>query len=482
MPLLASLIAAVAILAAAPFAYAEEGWIQSDQTGQIPKSELVDTYSVNASALNFRNGASTGDQALGSLLRGAYLKKLDETVNSVEGRTWFQVQDKGAKIGWVAAEYLDPVADRLLAVEGAAKFLDGLGDPQIAGAFPAIDEIKAGFLFGAPIGDAGWNYAHNRGRLALEELPFVTETSYIESVTGDDDVILAAIEQLIADGNNVIFTTSFGHMDATMEAARRHPEIIFMHCSGYKTERNAGTYFGRMYEARYLTGVLAGLMTETKVLGFVAAMPTPNVLMGINAFALGAQTMQPDVDVNVEWTGTWYGPDIETEKAEILLDRGADVLTIEQDSPAVIQAAAKRGKFSIGYQSDMSLFAPDYVLTSAVYTWGSVYQAIAQDIHNGRWQNDNVWMTMAEGAVDLEGTIESLPKPVTDMIADQKERIENGTFEVFTGPIQDQEGRIRLQGRETMSEADLLSMDYLVRGVIAEMPESPDAPADAETD
>lgn len=471
---------ALSILGVAQLAYGQEGWIQSDQTGQVRKSELAETYFVNAGALNFRNGASTEDSAIGSLLRGTYLKKLAETVNSVEGRTWFEVQREDGDIGWVAAEYLEPVADRLLAVEGAAKFLDRLADPSIAAAFPPVGEIKAGFLFGAPIGDAGWNYAHNRGRLALEELPFVAETSYIESVAGEDEVILAAIEQLIAEGNNLIFTTSFGHMDATMEAARRYPNIIFMHCSGYKTEPNAGTYFSRMYEARFLSGVMAGLMTETNVLGFVAAMPTPNVLMGINAFTLGAQTMQPDVEVQVEWTGTWYGPDIETEKADILLDRGADVLTIEQDSPAVIQAAAKRGKFAIGYQSDMSLFAPDKVLTSAVYTWGPVYKAIAQDIHDGRWKNDNVWMTMAEGAVDLEGTLGSLPEPVTAMIDEQKARIEDGSFAVFSGPIQDQDGQVLVQGRDVMSDADLLSMDYLIRGVVGDMPESPDAPADAE--
>ena len=457
------------------------GWLQSDQTGKVEKSELEQIYVVNTRALNFRGEPSVDNAPLRSLAKGAFLKKLDETINSVERRTWYRVIWKTGEEGWVASEYLTPVSDMLWMVEGAAKFADRLASPTVASAtLPALDDIRAGFLYVGPIGDAGWTYAHEKGRQAMAELPYVTAATYVESVPGDPDLVLEAIDKLVAEGHNVIFTTSFDHMDPTVEAARRYPDVIFMNCSGYKTERNAGTYFGRMYQARYLTGLLAGIMTQSNELGYVAALPTPDVVHGINAFTLGAQSVNKDVDVRVEWTNTWYGPDIEGEKAEVLLDQGADVLAMEQDSPAVIQAAAKRGKYAIGYQSDMSLFAPELTLTSATYEWAPIYLNIAEQLHEGTWQPENIWWGLKEGAVSLAPMAEAVPQAVRDLVESEKAQIIEGSLRIFEGPIQDADGQIRVPARSVMSDADLLSMDYFVRGVTGEMPAMPETPADAE--
>lgn len=456
------------------------GWLQSEETGKVAKSELEQTYVVDTRALNFREGASVDTAAIGKLDQGAFLKKQGQTNNSEERRTWYRVVRQDGKEGWVASEYLSPVSETLWMIDGAVTFVDGLGSPSaISSARPALDEIRAGFLYVGPIGDAGWTFAHEKGRQAMEDFPYVKAATYVESVPGDADLVLQAIDKLVADGHNVIFTTSFDHMDPTIEAARRYPDVVFMNCSGYKTERNAGTYFGRMYQARYLTGLLAGIMTQSSTLGYVAALPTPDVVHGINAFALGAQSVNEDVEVKVEWTNTWYGPDIEGEKAEALLDQGADVLAMEQDSPAVIQAAAKRDKYAIGYQSDMSLFAPELTLTSAVFEWAPIYLDIAEKLHEGTWESETIWWGLKEGAVGLAPMADVVPEAVRNLIDSELGQIVEGNLRVFEGPIQDADGELRVPARSVMSDADLLSMDYFVSGVTGDLPTLPETPDDA---
>ena len=212
--------------------------------------------------------------------------------------------------------------------------------------------VKAAFVYVSPVGDAGWTLAHDNARLAVDELDYV-ETAYTESVPEGADAE-RTISQYVRQGYNLIFTTSFGYMDPTITVAAGSPDVTFMHCSGFKTADNVGTYFGRMYQPRYLSGMIAGKMTESNVLGYVAAHPIPEVIRGINAFALGARAVNPDVKVHVVWTQTWYDPAKEREAAESLLDVGADVIAQHQDTPAPQQAAEKRGNYSIGYNSDMT--------------------------------------------------------------------------------------------------------------------------------
>ena len=226
----------------------------------------------------------------------------------------------------------------------------------------AAEDMKVGFVYVSPIGDAGWSYAHDVGRQAVEAMDGVT-TAYVESVPEGPDSE-RVMQNMARKDFKVIFATSFGYMDSMLKVAKRFPDVIFMHCSGFKLAPNMGNYFGRIYQARYLSGMVAGDMTKSNILGYVAAFPIPEVIRGINAFTLGAQAVNPEVQVRVVWTKTWYDPATEKEAAKSLLDVGADVIAQHQDSPGPQEAAQERGAYSIGYNSDMSAFAPKAPLPS----------------------------------------------------------------------------------------------------------------------
>lgn len=447
----------------------ETGWIQSDKTERVDKASLELTYMVRARALNFRPQPSTESIPLRTLQRGEFLSKLGQTFNDIERREWYQVIKADGEEGWVASEYLTPVRDAVWLVEGAAGFISRIGAQSPAADTPAVNEIRAGFVYVGPVGDAGWTYQHDLGRKALEELPYVTRTSFVESIPEDDQLVGEAIEGLVSEGHNLIFTTSYGYMDPTIQAAKKFDEVVFMHASGFKTADNAGTYFGRMYQARFLTGVVAGSMTQSDIVGYVAAFPIPEVVRGINAFTLGAQSVNPDVQVRVLWTHTWYGPGVEREQAEKLLDYGADVLTMHQDSPAVVQAAEQRNKFAIGYHSDMSIFAPNAILTSAVWDWGVIYRQVAEALKNGTWQPNQIWWGLTEGVVRLAPLSNLVPKEMADLVVARQQELVEGRSRVFEGPIRDSDGVVRVPSRQIMTDADLLTMDFFVLGVKGEL-------------
>ena len=437
------------------------GYIAFDQ---VDPEALDETLVVNVRALNFRPSPTLAEDPVSVVREGSFLLKSGETFNQEENITWLKAVRADGLEGWVSAAYVDRVEDALDRVEGAAAFLASLDQPEDA-AIAAVDEIKAGFVYPAPIGDAGWAYSHDNGRQALETLPFVTKTSYIESVPEDHELVVAALEDLVADGNNLIFGTSYGYMDPMMEVAKRHPDVVFMHSSGFKTEPNAGTYFGRIYEARYLSGIVAGAMTESNIIGFVAAFPIPQVIRGINAFTLGAQSVNPEIQVKVDWTNTWYGPGVEKETAERLMDGGADVITIHQNSPSAMQAAQQRGVHAIGYHSDMQAFAPDAVLTSVVWNWGGLYKQVASDMADGDWTSEQIWSGLDEGVVGLAPLADEVPADVQLLVEQRQDGLINKSLRIFEGPIRDAKGEIRVPSGKVMSDADLLTMDYYVLGV-----------------
>ena len=347
------------------------------------------------------------------------------------------------------------------------------GAPEEAAPEAAATEgtaVKAAFVYVSPVGDAGWTLAHDKGRLAIDELDYV-ETAYTEAVPEGADAE-RTISQYVRQGYNLIFTTSFGYMDPTITVAAGAPDVTFMHCSGFKTADNVGTYFGRMYQPRYLTGMIAGKMTKSNVLGYVAAHPIPEVIRGINAFALGARSVNPDVKVNVVWTQTWYDPAKEREAAESLLDVGADVIAQHQDTPAPQQAAEKRGNYSIGYNSDMTEFAPDAHLTAPVWNWGVIYKKVAEEVHNGTWTSYQYWGGLADGVVGLAPYSDLVPQEVRDMVEAKKAEIVAGSWDVFTGPINDNAGEEKVAEGATMSDSDMLGMNFLVEGVVGSVPES----------
>ena len=334
--------------------------------------------------------------------------------------------------------------------------------PQLATA--EEKKIKTGFIYVGPVGDAGWTYAHDEGRKAMETLPFVEPSTYIESVPEGAESA-RVITGLVRKGHNLIFTTSFGYMDATLDVARRNKDVVFMHCSGYKTAENVGNYFGRMYEPRYLSGIVAGKMTKANVIGYVAAFPIPEVIRGINAFTLGVQSVNPKAEVRVVWTQTWFDPGIERDAADSLLDVGADVLAMHQDAPATLQAAEARNAFVIGYNSDMRDFAPNAFLTAPVWNWGPLYSKIAQEVKDGTWKSESIWWGMKEALVQLAPISDRVPADVKALVEEQAAAIKSGALHPFAGPVTDQDGTVQVAAGATPDDGHLLGMSYFVKGV-----------------
>jgi len=331
-------------------------------------------------------------------------------------------------------------------------------------------QIQAGFIYVGPVGDAGWTYAHDQGRQEMEKLPFVKENStFIESVPEGAESA-RVISGLVRKGANLVFTTSFGYMDATIDVASRNKDVVFMHCSGFKTAENVGTYFGRMYEPRYLSGIVAGKMTQKNVIGYVAAFPIPEVIRGINAFTLGVQSVNPQAEVKVVWTQTWFDPGIERDAADSLLDVGADVLAMHQDAPATLQAAEARGAYVIGYNSDMREFAPNAFLTAPIWNWGALYTKLAKEVNDGTWKSTQIWDGMQQGLVELADFNAKVPADVQALVAEKAAAIKAGSLHPFAGPIKDQTGKEVVAAGKTHSDGELLGMSYFVQGVQGTIP------------
>lgn len=327
----------------------------------------------------------------------------------------------------------------------------------------AAKEMKVGFVYVSPIGDAGYSYAHDVGRQAVEAMDGVT-TSYVESVPEGPDserVIL----NMARKGYDVIFATSFGYMDPMLKVAKQFPKVAFLHCSGFKMADNMSNYFGRIYQARYLSGIVAGSMTKSNVIGYAAAFPIPEVIRGINAFTLGAQSVNPDVTVRVVWTKTWYDPATEKEAAKSLLDVGADVIAQHQDSPGPQEAAQEKGVYSIGYNSDMSAFAPKSHMTAPVWNWGPYYTKVVEQVRNGTWKAESAWPGLKEGIVDLAPFGAMVPQNVQDKVNKEKADIIGGK-KIFTGPIKDQKGAVKIAGGVAATDKELLGMTWFVKGVV----------------
>jgi len=327
----------------------------------------------------------------------------------------------------------------------------------------AAKELKVGFVYVSPIGDAGYSYAHDVGRQAVEAMDGVT-TSYVESVPEGPDserVIL----NMARKGYDVIFATSFGFMDPMLKVAKQFPKVAFLHCSGFKTADNMSNYFGRMYQARYLSGIVAGSMTKSNVIGYVAAFPIPEVIRGINAFTLGVQSVNPDVTVRVVWTKTWYDPATEKEAAKSLLDVGADVIAQHQDSPGPQEAAQEKGVYSLGYNSDMSAFAPKAHMTAPVWNWGPYYTKVVEQVKNGTWKAESAWPGLKEGIVDLAPFGPMVSQDLQDKVNKEKAEIAAGK-KIFVGPIKDQKGDVKIGDGITAKDGELLGMTWFVEGVI----------------
>ncbi len=322
------------------------------------------------------------------------------------------------------------------------------------------EELKVAFVHVGPTSDKGWSWAHDQGAKYLEANMDNVNVTTLESIPEGADS-LRVFEDLIADGNTLIFGTSFGYMDPMLEAAAAHPEVTFLHATGYKTADNMGTYFGAAEEGRYLAGMVAGSVTETNLIGYVAAFPIPEVLRGINAFTLGAQEVNPDVTVQVVWTSTWFDPPVEGNAAQSLLDAGADVISMHQDSTAPGLAAEAAGAKWAGYNTDMEEFAPDAWLTAPVWNWGPFYLKTAEAVRAGTWTTEQYYGNMADGMVDIAPYGSSVPDDVRKLVDERKAQIISGEFSVFPATVTDQDGNQRDLG-------DIFAMDYFVQGVVGD--------------
>ena len=343
--------------------------------------------------------------------------------------------------------------------------------PQ-AGA-PAADTsapLQVGFMYVSPIGDGGWTYQHELGRKAIQE-KFGDQivTSMVESVPEGPDAE-RVLRDLAGQGKKLIFATSFGFQEYVQKAAADLPQVKFEHATGYKQADNVAVYDTKTFEGAYLAGIVAGSMTKTNTVGVVASVPIPEVVRNINSFVLGAQSMNPAVQAKVVWVNEWFNPPKEAEAATSLINGGVDVLYQNTNSPAVLKTAQERGVYAFGKDGDMSAYAPQAHLGSAVINWEPYYTKVVQDTLAGTWQSGNFWWGVKEGAMDLVKIAEQVPQEAKDRVATVKTGLQDGSFAVWTGPIRDNQGREVLASGMVANDGFLRGMNFYVQGIEGQVP------------
>lgn len=334
------------------------------------------------------------------------------------------------------------------------------------------EELNVGFIYIGPVADGGFTLAHDNGRKAMEEKLGArgVKTHYVENVPEGAECA-TAIENLIKQKNcKLIFATSFGYMDYCEQMAQKYPDVKIMHCSGYKTAENMGNYFGRMYQPRYLSGMVAGMTTKTNKIGYVAAFGIPEVVRGINAFTLGVRSVNPDATVNVVWSNTWVDPAVERQSAQSLLDAGCDVMAQHQDTTQPVEAAEAAGAYSIAYHTSMAKVAPKGYLTGAVWDLGGYYTSVVESVLDNNFKAEAYWGSMKDGIVKLDDFGPAVTQEAKDAVAAKQKEIMEGSWDVFTGPIKDQSGTVRVAEGSKMTDEEMLAFDWFVEGVVGEIP------------
>ncbi len=341
-----------------------------------------------------------------------------------------------------------------------------------AAAMASGDKFKVAFVYVGPVTDGGWTYEHDQGRKYLEKTIPNVETTVVENVPETPADAEKVITDLAQKGNKMIFTTSFGYMDPTINVAKKFPNVYFEHATGYKTAPNVATYQVRQYQARYLAGIIAGKMTKTNVLGYVVPFPIPEVIGGVDAVMLGAQSVNPNIKIKVVWVNSWYDPAAEGTAAQSLLNAGADIIFQHQDSPAALQTAEKAGKLAVGNDAPMDTYAPKAYLTSPTWNWGLYYVDRVKAAMAGTWKPTEYFGGFKEGVVDLAPLSALVPADIKTLVDAKKKAIISGELNVYTGPIKDQSGAIKIAAGATASDKDILGMDYFVQGIEGTIPKS----------
>ena len=338
----------------------------------------------------------------------------------------------------------------------------------LGGRARAQTALPIAFIYVSPIGDAGWTFQHELGRRALDqEFGGRVKTSFVENVNEGADAE-RVIRRLAVEGNKLIFATSFGYMNPMVKVAPSFPDTKFEHNTGYKRAANLATYSARFYEGRVLSGLVAGHMTRSKVLGIVAAFPIPEVLQGINAFTLAARSVVPDTQVRVVFTSSWFDPGKERAAADTLIAQGADFLTHHTDSTAVVQAGEEKGIPTMGYNSDLSRVGPKTCVTSVVMDWNAYYLARVKAALEGSWASVDTWDGVAAGMIRMAPLAAGVPGAARAAVEARQAEIVAGK-PVFVGPIRDQAGVVRVAAGTVMEDKDVLAMNWLVEGVLGKV-------------
>jgi simple sugar transport system substrate-binding protein len=328
----------------------------------------------------------------------------------------------------------------------------------------AADKIKACWVYVGPVGDFGYSYQHDQGRKAVDkELGDKVETAFLENVAEGPDAE-RAIERLAREGCAIVFTTSFGFMDPTIKVAKKYPDVKFEHATGYKKADNVAIYNARFYEGRYVMGQIAAKMSKTGVAGYIVSFPIPEVIMGINSFMLGAQSVNPDFKIKIVWVNSWYDPGKEGDAAKVLIGQGADIMVQHTDSTAPLQIAQDQGKLGFGQSSDMIKFAPKAQLTANTDDWDPYYVARVKMVLDGTWKSEDTWGGMDKGMVVL-APFANMPDDVKAMAEATIAKIKSGEFHPFTGPITKQDGTVVGEAGKPLPDGDLLSMNWYIKGI-----------------
>jgi basic membrane protein A len=332
------------------------------------------------------------------------------------------------------------------------------------------EPLKVAFAYVGPVGDAGWTFAHDSARKAVEaEFGDKIATSFVENVPESADAE-RVMRDLVGQGNKLVFGTTFGYMEPMLKVAADTPDVKFEHSTGYKSAPNMRTYDSRTYEGAYMAGVIAGAMTKSNTLGVVGSIPIPEVIRNINSFTLGAQSVNPKIKTKVVWVNKWFDPPKEGEGAGSLISGGADVLFQNTDSSAVLQKAEEKGKYAFGWDSDMSKFGPNAHLASSVINWAPYYKKAIQDTLDGTWTTGGVWWGVKEGAIDIVSISDKVPAEVKDKLAKVKAGLTDGSFVIWKGPIVGQDGKDILKKDAVADDKFLSGINFYVKGVEGKVP------------
>jgi basic membrane protein A len=348
---------------------------------------------------------------------------------------------------------------RLIGAGAATAALPALVKPA-----RAADPLKIGLIYIGPVGDFGWTYQHDVARqAAVAHFGDKIKTTFVENVAEGPDSE-KVLNDLANQGHKLIFATSFGYMNYVLNSAKKHPNVFYEHATGYKRSANVSDYNIRFYQARYVQGIIAGKLSKASLAGYVGSIAVPEVVQGINAFTLGMQSVNPKARLKFVLINSWYDPPKEGDAAKALIDQGCDIITQHTDSPAPLQAASARGIKAFGQSTDMAKFAPGTQLTASTDSWGPYYIKRIQDVLSGTWKSTDTWGGFDSGMLEM-APFANMPPDVAALATATVADITAGKTTVFTGPIMDQSGAVKVAAGTTMDDGALNAMQWLVHGV-----------------